>query len=146
MIGTEMVARMVSWRGLAAAVTLIGGLVFSQTASAQEISGTWLSQSGETRVRISPCGAAFCGFIVWVAKPGKDVNNPDPAKRDRSLVGVQMITMKSAGGASYAGSLYNYQDGKTYSGKAKVTSARLELSGCVLGGLICRSQTWTKVD
>jgi len=42
--------------------------------------------------------------------------------------------------------LLNTEDGKTYSGKAKVTSARLELSGCVLGGLICRSQTWTKVD
>lgn len=97
-------------------------------------------------MRITPCGGAFCGAIVWVSKPGKDVNNPDASKRERSLIGVQMVTMKPQGGASYTGHLYNYQDGKTYSGKASVSSAGLELSGCVLGGLICRAQTWTRAD
>jgi uncharacterized protein (DUF2147 family) len=118
----------------------------SAPSRAADITGTWLSQSGETRVRIGPCGGQFCGTIVWVSKPGKDANNPDESKRDRSLVGILMITMKSTGGTSYAGHLYNYQDGKTYSGKANVTSAGLALSGCVLGGLICRTQTWKRVD
>jgi uncharacterized protein (DUF2147 family) len=59
--------------------------------------GTWLSQSGETRVRLAPCGAQMCGTIVWMRNPGKDVNNPDPAQRGRDLVGIRMITMSPAG-------------------------------------------------
>ncbi len=140
---------MKAWRKVfasLAAALLAGLLLASLPAQAEDILGTWLSQSGETRVRFSPCGGAFCGVIVWVSKPGKDVNNPDAAKRERSLVGIPMVTMKPQGGASYSGRLYNYQDGKTYSGKAKVTAAGLELSGCVLGGLLCKTQTWTRVD
>jgi uncharacterized protein (DUF2147 family) len=135
-----------AWRKLVAPAWIVAALLFGLPAHADDIAGTWLSQSGETRVRFSPCGGIFCGVIVWVSKPGKDVNNPDESKRERSLVGIQMVTMKPQGGGSYSGHLYNYQDGKTYSGKAKVTGAGLELSGCVLGGLICRSQVWKRVD
>ena len=35
-------------------------------ASAQDATGTWLTASGETRVRIAPCGGNVCGTIVWV--------------------------------------------------------------------------------
>lgn len=137
---------MTIWRSLMAFAALVVALVASPSARADDITGTWLSQSGETRVRISPCGGQFCGVIIWVSKPGNDVNNPDAGKRSRPLVGVQMITMKSTGGTSYSGHLYNYQDGKTYTGKASVTAAGLALSGCVLGGLICRTQTWKRID
>ena len=121
-------------------------LAASQAARAEDIAGTWLSQSGETRVRVGPCGGQFCGTIVWVSRPGRDVNNPDASKRDRPIVGIQMITMKSMGASSYSGHLYNYQEGKTYSGKASVSPAGLALSGCVLGGLICHTQIWKRVD
>ena len=33
----------------------------------------------------------------------------------------------------------------TYSGKASINGGSMKLSGCVLGGLICQSQTWTKM-
>jgi uncharacterized protein (DUF2147 family) len=125
----------------------MGALAIGGMAQAQDASGTYLSQSGETRVRISPCGAAFCGVIVWVSKPGNDVNNPDAAKRDRPLVGIPMIYgMKSTGAGAYTGKLYNYLNGKTYTGKLKVSGSELELSGCVLGGLLCQSQTWKRVN
>ena len=41
-------------------------------AAAQKFSpaGTWLSQTGETRVRIAPCGGQMCGTIAWVKNPG----------------------------------------------------------------------------
>ncbi|SED51541.1 Uncharacterized conserved protein, DUF2147 family [Rhizobiales bacterium GAS188] len=138
---------MITSRRLIAGAALVGALVMSGAVRAQEIAGTYLSQSGETRVRMSPCGAAFCGVIVWVSKPGNDVNNPDEAKRSRPLVGIPMIYgMKSTGDGTYAGKLYNYTNGKTYTGKLKVSGSELELSGCVLGGLLCQSQTWKKVN
>lgn len=117
-------------------------------ASAQDVRGTWLSQSGETRVRVAPCGGALCGTIVWTKDGGKDTNNANAALRERNLVGVQMISDIRPSGAAgeYSGQLYNYRDGKTYAGKMKLNGVTMDLSGCVAGGLICRSQSWTRVN
>ncbi len=126
----------------------LGLLVLAGSAQAQtsDPSGTYLSESGETRVRIARCGQAYCGTIVSVQGDTKDSNNPDPGQRGRSLVGVQMISNITPSGEGFTGQLYNYKDGKTYSGKMSFQGKAMQLSGCVLGGLICRSQTWTKVN
>jgi uncharacterized protein (DUF2147 family) len=109
--------------------------------------GTWLSQTGETRVRIAPCGAQMCGTIVWVKSPGKDVQNPDPAQRGRDLVGLRMIAMSPSGADQWRGTLYRYTDGQTFSGTMKMTGQNtMELSGCVMGGIICRAQTWSRAN
>lgn len=120
---------------------------FAVPASAQDASGTWLTASGETRVRIAPCGAGLCGTIVWVKNTGaKDEHNPNATLKSRSLVGVNMIQMKSAGDKKWSGSLYNPQDGKTYSGSlTQVDGNTLSLSGCV-AGIFCKSQNWTRVN
>jgi uncharacterized protein (DUF2147 family) len=126
----------------------LGALLLATSAQGQsgDPSGTWLSQSGETRVRIARCGAVYCGTITASALP-TDINNPDPSRRERKLVGVQMITDIKPAGDGFSGQLYNIQDGKTYTGKLKLIDPKaMELSGCVMGGLICRSQTWTKVN
>jgi uncharacterized protein (DUF2147 family) len=127
---------------------VLGTLAFAMPVLAQsgDPSGVWLSQSGETRVKIAKCGAVYCGTIV-ASKQAKDANNPDPTKRDRSLVGVQMISDIEPSGSGFSGQLYNFQDGKTYTGKLRLVGPKaLELSGCVLGGLFCKSQTWTRVN
>jgi uncharacterized protein (DUF2147 family) len=113
---------------------------------AQDASGTWLTESGETRVRIAPCGGNYCGTVVWQKTPGKDVNNPDASKKNRPVVGINMFTGKKSGDGEWTGQLYNFQEGKTYNGKLKVSGPNaLTLSGCIMGGIICRSQTWTRV-
>jgi uncharacterized protein (DUF2147 family) len=116
-------------------------------ASAQDATGTWLTASGETRVRIAPCGGNVCGTIVWTKNTGaKDENNPNAAQKNRPVVGINMINMKPAGDKKWTGTLYNPQDGKTYSGTLTQTGANtLSLSGCV-AGIFCRSQNWTRVN
>jgi uncharacterized protein (DUF2147 family) len=52
--------------------------LFAPGAFAAEPTGVWLSQSGETKVRIAPCGPAFCGTIVWVKSDAKDAHTPIP--------------------------------------------------------------------
>ncbi len=114
---------------------------------AQDANGTWLTESGETRIRIAPCGGNYCGNVVWQKTPGKDVNNPDASKQNRPVVGITMFTGKKSGDGEWTGQLYNFQDGKTYTGKLKLSNPNaLTLSGCIMGGIICRSQTWTRVS
>jgi uncharacterized protein (DUF2147 family) len=115
---------------------------------ATKVAGVWQSQSGITRVRVSPCGSGLCGTVVWQKNPAKDVNNPDPAKRDRSVVGLQLVSnMKPVGANEWSGAIYNYEDGKTYRGKVKVNGSNsIDIGGCVMGGMVCQSKTWTKVN
>ena len=44
----------------------------------------------------------------------------------------------------YVGKVTDPANDKTYNGKASLSGNVLKMSGCVLGGLFCRSQKWTK--
>lgn len=100
----------------------------------------------------APSGAAAqnllpCAAIVWVKEDAKDQNNPDPNLRSRSIVGMPLITdIKPDPEGGWTAALYNPENGKTYTGKLKLENANsMRVSGCVLGGLICGGQTWSKV-
>jgi len=55
--------------------------------------------------------------------------------------------MKPAGADKWSGQVYNAEDGKTYSGSLTFSGGgSLQLQGCALGGLVCKGQTWTKVN
>ena len=141
-------------RYLALVATL--ALAAFDPALAADPTGTWLTQTGGSRIRIDDCGGALCGTIIWLKepndpdtrKPKTDKNNSDAAKRARPLLGVQIVLgMKPAGADKWTGQVYNAEDGKTYSGNLTVTGAgSLTLQGCALGGLICKGQNWTKVN
>lgn len=123
------------------------GLAAPAAAQSPSPIGTFVSQSGETRVRFADCGGQICGTIVSVRGRTTDEKNENPALRSRSLAGVRMITMRPNGANAWQGTLYNYTDGKTYNGRMTMPSANsMSLSGCVLGGMICRSQTWTRAN
>jgi uncharacterized protein (DUF2147 family) len=124
-------------------------------ASAADPVGTWLTEGGKSRVRISKCGDAICGAIAWLrepndetGKPNTDKNNADASKRSRPLIGVPIVlSMKPSGGEKWTGQVYNAEDGKTYSGSVTLTGATsLKLEGCVMGGMICKGQTWTRAN
>jgi len=138
------------------ALAALLALTSSEGALAAEPTGTWLTQTGTSRIRVADCGGALCGTIVWLkepndpdtGKPKTDKNNSDAAKRSRPLLGVQIVLgMKPAGAGKWTGQVYNAEDGKTYSGNLTYSGGdSLQLQGCALGGLVCKSQTWTKVN
>lgn len=115
-------------------------------AQTQQLAGTYINQSGGTKVDLTPCGTGLCGTVVWMRTPVNDVNNPDASKRSRSVVGIQAVSLKSTGAETYAGSLYDTESGKTYSGKAKFSDKDVQLSGCILGGLLCKTSIWQRVE
>jgi uncharacterized protein (DUF2147 family) len=137
---------------LAAVLALTG----SEGALAADPNGVWLTQTGGSRIRLADCGGALCGTIIWLKeptdpdtrKPKLDKNNSDASKRARPLLGVQIVLgMKPAGADKWTGQVYNAEDGKTYSGNLTYSGGNsLQLQGCALGGLVCKSQTWTKVN
>lgn len=134
---------MSSTKGFLAAVLVC---VSATSAFAGEATGVWLRSSGSAKIKIDKCGAALCGTVVWERSPRKDTYNPDPAKRDEPIVGRRVLLgLKPDGADRWKGEVYNAEDGKTYTGYVTLTGANeLKLQGCVLGGLICKSDTWSR--
>lgn len=134
-----------------AAFFLLNG---ASIVSAQEGSATglWLTQKGDARIQISNCGAGICGKVVWLkeavdprtGKLQKDDKNPNPSLASRPMVGVQLfIGMKPNGPGSWAGRIYNADDGGVYDSKVKILGpGSLQVEGCL--GAFCGGETWTK--
>src|SRR5262245_43647545 len=117
--------------------------------AAPEPVGDWLVADKVAVVRVAPCTPgqpALCGHIVWTKGPaGTDKNNPDPAKRSRSVIGLPTIlNMKPTTPNKWEGEIYNAEDGKTYSGNISLVNENvLRIEGCVLG-FLCGGQNWTR--
>lgn len=121
----------------------------ASSAHAADAAGEWTRPSGSSRIKIAPCGSNLCGTIVWLKEPRNDTKNPDPAKQDKPLLGTQIVLgMKPTGkDGQWKGQVYNAEDGKTYTGFIQMEgSDKMTLEGCVMGGLICKGETWSRVN
>jgi uncharacterized protein (DUF2147 family) len=121
------------------------------TASADP-KGLWLAQDG-ARVRVGPCGAALCATVATpksavdpeTGRPWTDKNNPDPAQRNRPLVGVAVLSgLISDGPGKWSGRLYNVDNGNSYSGHLLELDGRtIRVEGCAIG--ICGGQNMSRI-
>jgi uncharacterized protein (DUF2147 family) len=128
------------------------GQVSAKTANSP--SGIWLTQAGDAKVRISQCGSALCGTIVWLkvpvdpktGKPQVDDKNANPALAKRPIIGINIFSrMKSVADNKWSGTIYNADDGKSYSSDVIVAGPlKLQVRGCVMA-VLCGSETWTKI-
>jgi uncharacterized protein (DUF2147 family) len=132
---------------LAAGSTVMG-------ASATDPMGKWHTQGQQAEVQIAKCADDLCGTIVALkdpidpatGKPQADTENEDTSKRTRPVIGIQvLIGMKAAGANKWSGRLYSPEEGKSVTGNLVMKDANtLSVEGCLLGGLLCRSETWTR--
>jgi uncharacterized protein (DUF2147 family) len=103
---------------------------------ADDVFGTWLRDNGNVGVKFEPCGDAICGNIVWL-KSGSD---------SKAKVGQRLFfDMRPDGANSWTGKAANPDNGSIYSGKMSVEGSTLSTSGCIIGGLICKSANWKRV-
>lgn len=127
----------------------------SKQGKADDILGIWQTGSGKAHVHIKKMGDAYYGQIVWLknplnehGKPKLDGNNPDVSKRNHPIIGLNMLL-----GFTYAGNnkwengtIYDPENGKTYSCKAELTSEnKLNIRGYIGFSMIGRTDTWTRV-
>ena len=125
----------------------------ARAQSATEPAGTWQTQAGDARVKVSKCGGGICGVIVGLreptdpatGRPAVDNKNPNPALANRPMIGLPLFTgMRPVGPNKWSGQIYNADDGGTYASSVSQTgSDTLRVEGCV--GALCGGETWTRV-
>ena len=139
-----------------AAMIVVGSLAGAGAApaAAGDPAGLWLTEQGDARIRITRCGAAFCGSIAWLREPidrdtgrrAADDKNPDPRLRARPLIGLRIAhDMRPSGTPDkWTGLFYNSDDGQTYRGSLTLAApGTLRAEGCL--GPLCSGETWQKV-
>lgn len=122
--------------------------------SADAVEGVWLSADGSGWIKIELGADGPVGSIAGSPDDSgertpsdKDVLNPDPALRDRLLLGLTIMDgFADAGEGRWKnGRIYDPNSGKTY--KCKLTlidQNTLELRGYIGISFLGRTETWTR--
>lgn len=132
---------MLKLKKLALATCTASLLVLASTnAMAADAKGIWITEKSDKgssmAVEIFDCDGKLCGKAIDVF---------DAPNRDS--VGLEIIkNMEMKSDTDYnKGKIYAPDTKKWYKSKMSLESDdTLKVSGCLLGGLICRSQTWTR--
>ena len=118
-------------------------------AAPPDVTGLWLTDDGKGVVDVEPCGQNMCGKIVRVLdrRPGvptTDVNNPDRSRRNRPIVGLQVLSGFKPGTNQWeGGQAYDPKKGSSYKSSMRLNrDGSLRITGCVL--FVCQSVRWTR--
>ncbi|MCU0303989.1 MAG: DUF2147 domain-containing protein [Thermoanaerobaculales bacterium] len=151
---------------LAVVALLTAGTVAAQDGDA--ILGLWATDpeggGGEAHVDVTKVDGKYFGTIVWLAEPlappdderqppgtpKTDVNNPDPALRDKPVIGLQIVKdfVYKGDGEWHKGTIYDPDNGKTYKCKIRFGDTRevLKVRGYIGISMIGRTTVWTRVE
>ncbi|UYV36031.1 DUF2147 domain-containing protein [Rhodobacteraceae bacterium D3-12] len=117
------------------------GMMSAGAAMADPAVGMWKTEVDDgsyAHIKMSKCGSNVCGIIAKTFNNSGEYNSPNKGK--------QLVrSMKPEGGGYYAGKVWRPSNDKIYTGKMQVSGNKLKLKGCVAGGLLCSSQTWTRL-
>ena len=132
---------------------MLAALIVSSQSSVASPVGLWQAHDG-AKIRIRSCGRSLCGFIVQTNPPRDpktgevftDRHNDDVTKRNRPLVGVQiLISMQPTGPSKWSGQLYSDRNGKMYSGDLiELGHTTIRIEGCWL--LLCGGELLRRVQ
>jgi uncharacterized protein (DUF2147 family) len=141
-----------SLAGLVAGLALMLDAPAALAQAGGDVTGVWLTQAGDAKVRVSKCGGGICGVVIWLkapidpatGKPAVDDKNPNPALARRPMIGLPLFSgMRPAGDNKWSGQIYNADDGNNYVSHISVTGPdALRVEGCV--GPLCGGETWSR--
>lgn len=107
--------------------------------------GLWLSPHNNVAVRTGACGERLCGWIVWAdAEAQSDARDGGTAR----LVGTELLEdYLPEGKGNWRGTVFVPDMGRRFSSQiSQLSPQQMRVKGCILGGLICKSQIWTRID
>lgn len=120
-------------------------------ASAQDVApaapvveGVWANPKNTVEVRTGQCGDKMCGWVVWASEKAKA---DSLMKSGTPLIGATLLRgYRLTGKSEWTGEVFVPDMNSTYGSTiAMVNDQTMRVKGCVLGGLICKSQDWHRV-
>ncbi|MEM7724687.1 MAG: DUF2147 domain-containing protein [Pseudomonadota bacterium] len=129
-----------------AALGAVALIAMSGAAMADDLLGNWRTapdDNGNTGiVQVVQCGTSLCGTLVEAFDAAGTSMTTDN-------VGRQIIwdTNPTGEPGEYRGQLYAPDRDRDYRSRLQLNGDTVAVSGCVLGGAVCREGgTWTRVN
>lgn len=126
---------------------ILASLALAAQLSAEPagITGDWTNPRETVAIRIAPCGDALCGRVIWAAQSAKD-----DARRGGTaeLVGTEILKGFVADDSNgWRGRIFIPDLGQTAKARLRRNGPNeIEVSGCRLAGIICRTQLWRRAE
>lgn len=128
----------------------------AQSVEPPKIAGIWQADNGQMRIEMVENGGNYTGRLLWgqraVEADGKtfkrDVHNPDPALRGRSLEGItilQNLTWNAGNRRWEGGRLYDGTSGRTASARITPVDGKLEMRAYMGSPMLGRTISFTRV-
>jgi uncharacterized protein (DUF2147 family) len=124
-------------------------------ASTPTPTGIWQDDSSRVWVQIQACGERLCGTLVWFkwpdgddGRPLVDLQNADPALRDRPLLGLTILRdlRRTAENRWEGGAIYNPENGIDYRARMSIEDdTTLRVRAYALLPLFGKTQIWTRI-
>ena len=105
--------------------------------------GTWINTRGTVKVRTGDCGGKLCGWVVWANTEAEQDARDNGVE---SLIGIELLEdYHLSHSGTWAGRVFVPDLGRKFASTiVPVNADALKVSGCIFGGLICKSQIWRR--
>lgn len=108
------------------------------------IEGRWVNPKGSVTVRVAPCGTAYCATVIDASAKAKATARKGGTP---SLIGTQVMSdFRPKGDGTYRGRAFDPKRNIRAPATIRmIGESTLVVRGCVISGIICKEQRWTKV-
>lgn len=118
----------------------------SVASATAPIEGRWQNPKDSVIIDVAPCGSGtWCGRVSWASPKAKADARKGGTQR---LVGTRLLTgLKPNGEGGWKGRAYLPR--RNMHATAFVHAAggdTMVVKGCLVGGMICKEQRWTRVN
>ena len=139
-------SRPLRWMAALAGAMMVATPLAAQAGGATLPSASeWRNPKDSVRIRFSPCGPdRMCGIVTWASEKAKA-----DARRGGTdqLVGTNLFrNFKRVAPGEYKGHVFVPDMNRTFSGHMEIKGDSMIGKGCVLAGLICKQQVWTRIS
>ncbi|HTH29175.1 MAG TPA: DUF2147 domain-containing protein [Sphingobium sp.] len=114
-------------------------------ANTLPVASEWRNPRNSVHIRLTPCGEGrMCGTVIWASDKAKaDARRGGTEK----LIGLDLFReFRRVAPGQYKGRVFVPDMNRTFSGHMRIEGDSMIGKGCVLAGLICKSQTWTRIS
>lgn len=108
------------------------------------LDGHWTNPNRSVIISIAPCNGTFCGRVEWASEKAKA--DAREGGTDPLIGAVLLKDIVQDGQGRWKARLFVPDVHKTSKAKLRLFGRDLlKVTGCAVGGVICRTQVWTRL-
>ena len=109
------------------------------------LQGKWRNTRNTVHLRLAPCGDAVCGTVIWANEEAQTHARRGSGK---DILGVQLLSgLRQRPDGTWRGRVFvPAVNGRGSATVTQLSDKLVRVSGCMLAGVVCKTQHWHRVE